>query len=438
MKDFDKIIGYASIKKDLERIADILKDSTSYTKLGVKLPKGLLLHGEPGVGKTLMANCLADASGRAVFICRKNQPDGEFVNTIKSVFAQAVNGAPSIVFLDDLDKFANEDEEHRDAEEYVTVQSCIDELSGANVFVLATANDVGRLPSSLLRAGRFDRIIEVPVPLDRDAILVTEHFLQNKCFAHDVEATYIARLMHQRSCAELETVLNEAGLYAGYEHAESITLQHFMEAYLRTICDIPVAVSVGEENSVDLTDYNCTKTQVVYHEAGHAVVAEILSPGSVTLVSTNGNRGEIGGYTAYYHDKEKNLLKSKQARIVAALGGMAAIELKFGLSDAGVTRDLDHAFEMTRDLVTNLCVSGFSLHRSRFEDSDAQKHKQEQAVAVEVERYYRQAKEILTTHKAFLEEVAQQLARTGYLTALNLNKIKDTSTSVLYNQPMEG
>jgi len=428
MKEFDKIIGYASIKKDLERITDILKDSTYYTKLGVKLPKGLLLHGEPGVGKTLMASCLAAASGREVFVCRKNQPDGEFVNTIKSVFAQAVNGAPSIVFLDDLDKFANEDEEHRDAEEYVTVQSCIDELGGANVFVLATANDIGRLPSSLLRAGRFDRIIEVPVPQDRDAILVIEHFLQNKCFAPDIDATYIAKLMHKRSCAELETVMNEAGLYAGYERAERITMQHFMKAYMRNLYDIPVSAFADEEEAFNLVDCNCSKTQVVYHEAGHAVVSEILVPGSVTLVSMRCNQGEIGGFTTYYHDKEKNLLKTKQVRIISALGGMAAIELKFGLSDAGVKCDLDLAFEMTRDLVTDLCVSGFSLHSSRFEDSDAQKHKQEQAVATEVERYYRQAKEILATHSGFLEEVAHQLIKTGYLTAQNLKKIKDSFT----------
>ncbi|MPN04137.1 hypothetical protein SDC9_151373 [bioreactor metagenome] len=123
---------------------------------------------------------------------------------------------------------------------------------------------------------------------------------------------------------------------------------------------------------------------------------------------------------------------------MSALGGMAAIEHKFGIADAGVRRDLDHAFEMTRDLVTDLCVSGFALHSSRFEDSDAQKHKQEQAVVVEVERYYRQVKGILATHKDFLEEVAQQLAKTGYLTAQNLKKIKETVPSLLYNQPMEG
>ena len=130
MSNFDQIIGYEQEKKELNQIADVLKNSDIYKKLGVSSPRGLLLHGEPGVGKTLMANALIAESGRNIFVCRKDRPNGAFVKSIKSIFAQAAEQVPSIVFLDDMDKFANGDSNHRDAEEYVTVQSCIDEYRG--------------------------------------------------------------------------------------------------------------------------------------------------------------------------------------------------------------------------------------------------------------------------------------------------------------------
>lgn len=157
MSAFDKIIGYSAIKKELRQISDTLKNKDVYAGLGVSAPKGLLLYGEPGVGKSLMASAIIEESGRKVFTCRKDKPNGDFVKEIKATFDKAAENAPSIVYLDDMDKFTNGDERHPDAEEYVTVQSCIDEVKGKQVFVLATANNIRCLPHSLRRAGRFDR-----------------------------------------------------------------------------------------------------------------------------------------------------------------------------------------------------------------------------------------------------------------------------------------
>ena len=169
MKEFDAIIGYSAVKKELEQIADVLKNDVPYKRLGVTPPHGLLIHGEPGVGKTLMATALVKASGRKVFICRKDQPNGDFVKAIKNAFDQAASETPSIIFLDDMDKFSNGDERHPDAEEYVTVQSCIDEIRDKEVFVLATANNLRCLPRSLLRAARFHHIIPIDAPHGEDA-----------------------------------------------------------------------------------------------------------------------------------------------------------------------------------------------------------------------------------------------------------------------------
>lgn len=146
MNAFDKIIGYSAIKKELRQISDTLKNKDVYAGLGVSAPNGLLLYGEPGVGKSLMASAIIEESGRKVFTCRKDKPNGDFVKEIKATFDKAAENAPSIVYLDDMDKFTNGDERHPDAEEYVTVQSCIDEVKGKQVFVLATANNIRCLP----------------------------------------------------------------------------------------------------------------------------------------------------------------------------------------------------------------------------------------------------------------------------------------------------
>lgn len=426
MKEFDKIIGYASVKKELEQIADVLKNGDVYAKLGVVAPKGLLLHGEPGLGKTLMASCLIEASGRPHFICRKNKPNGDFVKAIKETFAEAAKNAPSIIFLDDMDKFANGDERHPDAEEYVTVQSCIDEVKDKEVFVLATANNTSTLPDSLLRAGRFDRVIEIEVPVGEDAVNIIEHYIKGKPFAEDVDAKIIARIMDGHSCAELETVINEAGLYAGYQRSEKITMQHFIDACLQTVFDVPIKVADdNKDNWVEnLQNPDCLSTQIVYHEAGHAVIEEILNPNSVTLVSAYNRKFSSGGFTTLYRNRNELPLQRQMKRVVGALGGMAATEQKFGITDSGTTRDLNHAFRVTMGMIENECICGFDLHKNGYDDSEALKNRREQATAIQVEKYYRKAKEILSLNWEFLEKLARELAEQKILDTADVQKIK--------------
>lgn len=429
MNAFDKIIGYASIKKELQQISDTLKNRDSYDKLGVKAPRGLLLHGEPGVGKSLMASAVIEESGRKVFTCRKDKPNGDFVKQIKTTFEDAVKNAPSIVYIDDMDKFANGDDRHPDAEEYVTVQSCIDEAKDKEVFVLATVNNMRCLPRSLYRAGRFDRIIKVSAPHGKDAEQIIEHYLKTKKFVDEIDSKTIARIIDGRSCAELETVINEAGLYAGYERAESITIDHFMRACLHTVFDMPFQNDDDGEDDEDyyisLSDSDNIYSQIVYHEAGHAVVSEVLCPESVTLIyaaKTNGNGR--GGFTNYYNDNSKTPLYWNKSRIIGSLGGMAALEQKFGIQDVGCDRDLDQAFDGTRDLIVNTCVCGFHLHTAGYHDSQRLMSEQEQAVVTEVEKFYRKAKEILSLNREFFEKLAGTLSEKGLLSAIDIQKIK--------------
>ena len=429
MKAMDKIIGYSSIKHELKQISDTLKNREAYDKLGVSSPRGLLLHGEPGVGKSLMANAIIEESGRTAYVCRKDKPNGDFVNHIKKIFDKAAENAPSIVFLDDMDKFTNGDERHPDAEEYVTVQSCIDEVRGKEVFVLATVNNLRNLPPSLCRAGRFDRTIEVEAPRGKDAEDIIAHYLGSKKFVADVDIKTIARIMDGRSCAELETVINEAGLYAGYERAEHITMNHFMEACMRTIFKVS-AKSVFNENNEDyysaLSSSNNMISQIIYHEAGHAVVSEILCPESVTLVCAYSRDNKDGGFTSYHVDRSKTPLYLAKTRIASSLAGMAAIEQVFGIFDAGNSYDLNQAFDTAKSLVVNNCVCGFHLHKNEYEDSDQLLNAQEQAVSAEVEQYYRKAKEILSCNKDFFNKLAEALAKKGFLAMSDIQQIKES------------
>ena len=426
MKEFDKVIGYASIKKELIQISDVLANSEAYQKLGVVSPRGLLLYGDPGVGKTLMATSLINASGRKAFICRKDKPNGDFIKEIKKTFKDAVDEAPSIVFLDDMDKFSNGDEGHRDAEEYVTVQSCIDEVKNKEVFVLATANRLRVLPRSLLRAGRFDRMIQVNNPRGADAVKIIEHYIRSKKFVGDMDAVTVARIMDGRSCAELETVINEAGLYAGFERSCEITMDHFMRACLHSIHDVPNEVLNESSFTTDLTNSKDPRTRIIYHEAGHAAISEALNPGSVTLISAYSRDGESGGFTSYYRSGFADTVNLHHVQILSSLGGVAALEQKFGTTDMGSSRDLDQAFNMVRNMITENCAAGFYLHCNDYGDSQELKAKQEQATAAEIERYYRKAKELLAVNNALFEGIAKELSVKGVLTAADIRQIRDT------------
>ena len=426
MSKFDMIIGYAAVKKELRQIADTLKNREVYEKLGVSAPRGLLLHGEPGVGKSLMASAIIEESGRKAYVCRKDQPNGDFVKVIKATFDKAIQNAPSIVFLDDMDKFANGDERHPDAEEYVTVQSCIDAAKGKEVFVLATVNNMRCLPSSLRRAGRFDRVMRVENPRGNDALNIISHYLNSKKVVDNLDAKIIARIMDGSSCAELETVINEAGLCAGYERAETITMDHFIEACMRTVFHVPARVKDGEEEETGmcLSDFDNVYSQIIYHEAGHAVVSEVLCPESVTLVSAYKRGGGRGGFTDYYNDQSHTPLHWIKSRIIGSLSGIAAVEQRYGIVDMGGERDIDQAFDMTKELLTNKCINGFRLHANGYDDTERLKSEQEKATSEEVERFYQKAIEIIAHNREFLEKIAIALAEKKLLTSADVQRIK--------------
>ena len=420
MNAFEKVIGYDSVKREVERVCDIIKNGDKYKKLGVKIPSGMLLYGAPGVGKTLISNCLIEESGRKVFVCRKNLPKSEFIKFIKDTFEQAKNNTPSIVFLDDFDKFANEDEGHKNAEEFVTIQSCIDEIKDKDVFVIATANLLGSVPESLLRAGRFDITIEVEKPAGEDAENIIRHYLKTKTYVADIDFHELARILCGSSCAELENIINQAGIYAGFENKEKIDFDDIIRASIRSVYDAP--------ETIRNICYNYIGEEVVaYHEAGHAVVAEVLEPNTVTMISVGGHEGSIGGFTSYYRDKTYWLsLEPMKNRVMCLLAGKCAIEVKYGKVDVGAVDDIERASEVVKRIITAYASLGFDKCDARlFRASDALQNYQERAITDELTRFYQQTKEILVQNREFLDKLASKLQEKKFLISKDIQKIKE-------------
>ncbi len=416
MKKFEKIIGYTAEKEELIRIADILKNNEVYTALGAAAPRGLLLYGVPGVGKTLMAGCLIEASGRPAFTCRKTESDGKFLNTIKKTFQKAAANAPSIVFLDDVDKFANDDMYHLDSEEFVTVQSCMDELKDKEVFVLATANDTRYLPKSLLRAGRFDRKMNIRPPKGEDAERVIAHYFKGKQIAGDINARSIAAILEGRSSAELESIVNEAALIVGYRREQHITMEQMTEVCMRVIyqiSEIKKGVDISGKTEI---------SQAVWHEAGHVAVAETLCPGSVSLVNIGEKEGSPHGITKSSLESLGRSFTAIEADILISLAGRAAVEIFPGTLDLGSCADQHSAFRSVGDLIENKCINGFQFY-CEFESISIEAER-ERAEAALMERYYERAKEIILSHRGFWEATARALAEKGLLFAEDVAEIR--------------
>lgn len=418
MSEFDRIIGYENIKAELKRFADVLKEPGKYTKLGVTTPSGILLYGAPGLGKTLMANCFVKETGCRVFSLRKEKPNGDFVNQIKETFEAAKSEAEGIkiVFLDDMDKFANEDDRHRNAEEYVAVQSCIDDCKGYGIFVFATVNDRDCLPDSLLRAGRFDKVIEVDAPRGKDAELIIRDFLNQKNITGNIDTEEISRIMEGGSCAELETVINEAGIYAGYLGKDKIEQSDVIKACMRMIFDAPETTGLIDRKYV---------RNIAVHEAGHAVVSEILEPGSVSLVSVCRYSGATEGVTLIRKPDDYKISKTAQEHeVTRLLGGKAATEMVYGLVDMGTNNDLRGAFNLVTEFIDDYCSYGFDAFE-RNNSSGYLLEKRDRMVADEINKYYGQAKQVIAENRAFLDMITQGLVEKKTLTRKDIEIIRD-------------
>ena len=416
MRAMDKVIGYQNVKEELYRIVDVLKNPNKYQKLGVSEPKGLMLIGEPGIGKSLLAECFIEETERKSFIIRKTKADGDFVNFIKNTFDEAKKSAPSVILIDDLDRFENNDKEKVNGESYIAIQSLIDEIKYDKVYVMATVNNEDLLPASLCRDGRFDKKIYMRSPEGNDAINIVRHYLNKFSYVNEVDAEFVAKILDGRSCATLKNVINEAGIRAGYKGKDKIDMDDILSACLRVIFNAPECLS----------DYNYKYIRnIAYHEAGHAVVKEVLEPGTVNIVTVLKHDGDIGGITSSSQDENYyNDIDFMDNKVLTLLGGKAAIELKYGKIDTGCSSDIERAFKIVERTTKEFAGYNFLCRDEMYEDNWAKRNKQ-QIMAFKMEEYYSKAKRILVENNDLLERMADLLVKKKIITYLDIQALKN-------------
>jgi cell division protease FtsH len=421
MSEFDKIIAYNDEKQTLMQICDMLNNKEVYAKLGVKVPHGVLIEGDPGIGKSLMAKCFIKESGLKYFLCKKDMPDGEFVDKITALFKEAKANAPSIIFFDDIDKFAEDcsDEGNSNKEEFVAIQAGIDDVKDSNVFVIATANDTKYLPESLLRVGRFDKRLCLEFPQTNDAIKIIEHFLSDKQVAEDIKAEEVVRLMSNNSCAELESVLNMAGVYAGYERKNKIEFNHIVKAVLEVIYNVVKNLDMSNTQHVKYS---------AYHEAGHCLVSLYYGRNNMGLVTLY-SQGSSGGF--YVKNSNNSLIDDYEYNIAVTLAGKAASEFKFGGFDVGASYDIEKAEYAIRNRIKNLGYNNFNYIHSTYTSLVSAQRCDATAIKVteELNKYFDVAKAIIKRHSALLDMIAEKLIEKKVLTSRDTDKILDNYDS---------
>ena len=232
----------------------------------------------------------------------------------------------------------------------------------------------------------------------------------------------LVRLMGGMSCASLETIINEAGVYAGYERADSIGMEHFLKSCLRTMFDVTPQVEYDDDF---YCNGNSKRQQIAVHEAGHVVISEVLFPGSVTLAAFNDKEGNCGGVTScFYHDETD--IRWQKSRVITALGGMAAMEQVFGLAGAGSYKDIRKASALLKSMVENEGVAGFTFIGYGYSSSEEHDHLVETANAVLLNQYFLKAKEILAKNTDFLSKVTDKLIQDNVITMDDIKSLRNT------------
>ena len=413
MNAFDKIIGYNNVKEEIYQIIDMYENLEYYKSLGASIPKGLMLYGEPGMGKTILAKALIKEAKVNSYLIRKNKSKNDILNEINEAFNNASKDESAIIFIDDIDKFKDLEGDIEDNEVLNTIQAKIDDVHDKNVLVVATCNDFKHLPDSLVRDGRFDRKIELKTPSKEDAAKIIKYYMKDKQVDQNLNYDDVTKLIQYSSCASLEKILNEAAITAGFQNKEYIEINDIVETYLK-------------ENYYDFYDIHSISEEKIeetsLHEAGHTVIAEILNEGSVDFVSIKTNNSNIRGIT-----KLDDEFFTPESDILISLGGKAACELYLNGKNAdGCVKDLSSTRDTLRKELEMKGTYGMGFLGELSNNEDA-RVKTEIAIQVELERYFVIAKRILISNKTFLMNVYNELKSKNYLLASDIKRIREVS-----------
>ena len=442
---FNDVAGCDEEKQELVEIVDFLKNPRKYVEIGARIPKGVLLVGNPGTGKTLIAKAVAGEAGVPFFTISGSDFVEMFVGVgasrVRDLFKQAKENAPCIVFIDEIDavgrqRGAGMGGGHDEREQ--TLNQLLVEMDGfttnIGIIMMAATNRPDVLDPALLRPGRFDRQITIPLPDVKGREEILRVHARNKKFAEDVNFEDIAHRIPGFSGAEIENLLNEAALLAARGNRKVIDKFDIDEATDR--------VMMGPaKKSRKMTD--AERDRIAHHEAGHAVIGLKLEHSNVVQKVTIIPRGQAGGYALMLPEEETYLSTKRDLldRITGYLGGRVAEEITYGEVSTGASNDFEMATKIARSMVTEFGMSNLGPMTyekqggSVFLGRDYLKEKDfSDQIALEIdketrriiEECYEEAKACLLENKELLETIAKYLKAIETLTKTDIDEINET------------
>jgi cell division protease FtsH len=425
---FDDVAGCDEAKAELEEVVEFLKEPEKFVSFGARIPKGVLLVGSPGTGKTLMAKAVSGEAGVPFFSIAGSEFVEMFVGVgasrVRDLFEQAKRNSPCIIFIDEIDAVGRQrgaglGGSHDEREQ--TLNQILVEMDGfdtdTHVIILAATNRPDILDPALLRPGRFDRrvIIDRPDMRGREAIFKVH--LRGKPIANSVDINILAKATPGFAGADIENTVNEAALLAARRNKKNIGMSEFQEAIER--------VQLGPERKSRIMSPE-EKELTAYHEAGHALVSHYLPHAQTLRKVTIIPRGMAGGVTWYLEEDAFFHTRSKfEAMIATALGGRVAEEIVFGEITTGASNDLQQVTRMARAMVTQYGMShemGLRVYGEKQEMvflgreiseqrdySDAIAEQIDTEVRRIIDVAYQATTHILTENRDKLELIAQRL-----------------------------
>ena len=422
---FKDVAGLEGAKEEVQEVVDFLKNSEKYTKLGGKIPKGVLLVGPPGTGKTLLAKAVAGEAKVPFFSLSGSDFVEMFVGVgasrVRDLFAQAKAKSPAIIFIDEIDAIGrargrgglqggNDEREN-------TLNQLLTEMDGfgtdTNVIVMAATNRADILDKALMRAGRFDRSIYVDLPEMHERREIFDVHLAKIKLVPDIDRDFLAKQTPGFSGADIANVCNEAALIAARNNHEFVTKQDFLDAVDRII---------GGLEKKNKAIKPSEKKRVAFHEAGHATISWLVEHAAPLLKVTIVPRGRSLG-AAWYLPEERSLTTTEQMldEMCATLGGRAAEEVAFGNISTGALSDLERVTKQAQAMVTIYGLSE-NIGNISYYDSSGQSeysfgkpYSEETAKKIDVEikdiieNQYKRAVTILHENRDKLDALAQKL-----------------------------